>query len=267
MARGDVARLRVGVAQLGVLVERAVRAHVVNRRLLVFGLVQPAIMLVLFTQVFGNLIDADRLPSGVDYVGYVLPALLVTAGMGPAANSGGGLVREMGGGMLTRFRSLPVGLHWVLLARSLADLARVAGQLVVLLLFSVVAFGFRPPGGLRGAVLALLVALVVIWTLIWVFLALGAWLRDVEVMQSIAFVVVFPLMFASSAFAPVDALPGWLRVVAAVNPMTHAMQATRALLLDWDSPGTVAAALVASCVVLGVSGVLAVRGFRRPDVP
>jgi hypothetical protein len=57
---------RVGVAQLGVLVERAVRAHVANRRLLVFGLVQPAIMLVLFTQVFGNIIDTDRLPAGVD---------------------------------------------------------------------------------------------------------------------------------------------------------------------------------------------------------
>lgn len=255
-----------GVGQFGVLVERAVRAHVANRRLLVFGLVQPAIMLALFTQVFGNLVDPARLPAGVDYVGYVLPALLVTAGLGPAANSGAGLVREMGGGMLTRFRSLPVGLHWVLLARSVADLARVAGQLVVLLVFAAVAFGFRPPGGPGGVVSAFLVALVVIWALIWVFLALGAWLRDVEVMQGIAFVAVFPLMFASSAFAPVDALPGWLRGFAAINPMTHAMRATRSLLLDWHSPGTVAAALAASGAVLVVGAVVAVRAFRRPDV-
>ncbi|MBY8854150.1 ABC transporter permease, partial [Saccharothrix sp. MB29] len=78
-------------------------------------------------------------------------------------------------------------------------------------------------------VAALAVAVLVVWALMWVFLALGAWLRSTEVMQSIGFVVVFPLMFASSAFVPVHALPGWLQVVAAVNPMTYAVNAARHL--------------------------------------
>lgn len=61
------------------------------------------------------------------------------------------------------------------------------------------------------------------FALTWFFLAIAAWARKEEVMRSVGFLAMFPLMFASSAFVPVGALPTWLQVVAAINPMTYAV--------------------------------------------
>jgi ABC-type multidrug transport system permease subunit len=53
--------------------------------------------------------------------------------------------------------------------------------------------------------------------------------RDVESAQAAGFVWVFPLVFASSAFVPVDSMPGWLQAFARVNPVTITVNALRAL--------------------------------------
>jgi ABC-2 type transport system permease protein len=74
----------------------------------------------------------------------------------------------------------------------------------------------------------------------------------------------FPLMFASSAFVPVDGLPAWLRVIATVNPLTYAVDASRNLALGMPVGNGVVAALAASVGLMVVGTVLAVRGFRRP---
>ncbi|PRX51377.1 ABC-2 type transport system permease protein [Prauserella shujinwangii] len=229
------------------------------------NLCQPVVLLLLFSQVFGAIANPELLPPGTAYVDYLLPALLVTTVMGPATNSGVGLVRDMTGGFLTRLRSMPVDPCWILLARSVSDVARVVAQLIVLVIAGVVLFGFVPAGGPLGMLAALAVAVLVAWTLTWIFLALGSWLRDVEMMQSIGVISVFPLMFASSAFVPVHAFPGWLQVVAMANPMSHAMRATRELALGWSTGHTLPA--VATCVgFLALGMFCAVRGFRRPIV-
>ncbi|MFE6104236.1 ABC transporter permease [Streptomyces laurentii] len=76
--------------------------------------------------------------------------------------------------------------------------------------------------------------------------------------------VTFPVMFASSTFAPADQLPLWLRAVAAVNPLSYAVDASRSLALG-QSPGLgVVAAVGTSCAVLAASITTAVRGFERP---
>jgi ABC-2 type transport system permease protein len=102
------------------------------------------------------------------------------------------------------------------------------------------------------------------WALSWVFLAVGAWVRDAESMQSVGFLAMFPLMFASSAFVPIDGLPGWLRVIATINPLTYAVDASRNLALDLPVGSGVVAALAASAGLLLVGVIAAVRGFRRP---
>lgn len=75
--------------------------------------------------------------------------------------------------------------------------------------------------------------------------------------------VTFPLMFASSAFVPVGGLPGWLQVVAMVNPMTYGIDSTRAL-MQGQAPGAAALlAVLLSLLLSAFSAVVAVRGFRR----
>jgi ABC-2 type transport system permease protein len=218
-------------------------------------------MLLLFSQVFGSMAGSA---TGGSYINYLMPAILVTTGVSAALQSGIGLVTDMKNGVLTRLRSLPVSNMSVLISRSLSDLVRTATQLLILLVAAVVLFDFSPAGGVLGVLAAFLLALAVSWALSWIFLAVGAWLRNAESMQTVGFLAMFPLMFASSAFVPVDGLPVWLRVVATINPLTYAVDASRNLALGMPVEGGVFGALAASAGLLVVGVFAAVRGFRRP---
>ncbi|GGR66598.1 transport permease protein [Streptomyces roseolus] len=251
-------------AQLRVLTARQIRLVYADRRVVLFSVAQPVVMLLLISQVFGSLADRSILPRGVSYIEFLLPALLVTTGIGTSQSAGVGLVRDMEGGMVRRFRVLPLSLPMVLVARSIADLTRSGMQLLVLVVAGHLLFGYRAGGGAVGLVAALALSTVVIWSLIWIFIALAAWLRKVEVLSSIGFFVSFPLMFASSAFVPVDVLPGWLAAVATVNPVSHAVEASRSLALGGQVGSEVTAALCAALGLMAAMTVLAARAVRRP---
>jgi ABC-2 type transport system permease protein len=254
-----------GVAtQILVLTGRSLRAIARDPRLIVFNLLQPLVMLALFSQVFSSIAHTPGFPAGVSYINYLLPAILVTTGIGSALQSGIGLVTDMKSGVLARFRSLPIRLDSVLVARSLADLVRAAVQLLMMVLFATVLFGFAPAGGWAGVIGALLLGLVVSWGLAWVFLALGSWLRNAEAMQSVGFLAMFPLMFASSAYVPLAGLPGWLRAIARVNPLTYAVDAARNLALAMPVGTGVISALATSLLLAALGMAFAVPGFRRP---
>jgi ABC-2 type transport system permease protein len=250
--------------QIAILTGRSLRALVSNPKLVIFSLLQPLIMLLLFSQIFGSMAGTANFPAGVSYINYLMPAILVTTGVGAALQSGTGLVTDMKNGVLGRFRSLPVSNISVLVARSMADLTRTAVQLLILLVAAVLLFGFSPAGGVLGVLFAFLLALAVSWALAWVFLAVAAWVRNAESMQTISILAMFPLMFASSAFVPVDSLPMWLRVVATVNPMTYAVDASRNLALAMPVGSGVFGALAASAGLLVVGVIAAVRGFSKP---
>ncbi|MFE9820505.1 ABC transporter permease [Streptomyces sp. NBC_00236] len=249
--------------QLWVLTARQVRSMYGDTRLAFFSLAQPLIMLLLLNEVFGSMANSDDFPHGVRYIDYLIPALLVTTGIGSAQAAGVGLVRDMDNGIVARFRVLPTRLFLVLVARSLADLLRVFAELVALLLSGFLIFDFRPSGGILGTGAALLLTLFVIWSLIWGFIALAAWLRSVEVMSSIAVLVMFPLMFASSAFVPLEVLPRWLRFVAEANPVTYAVDGARDLALGWDPGLGVLSALATSAGLMTVAMFVAAKCFRR----
>ncbi|SFL35825.1 ABC transporter permease [Streptomyces pini] len=251
-------------AQLWVLTVRQIRLVYADSRVVLFSVAQPVVMLLLISQVFGSLADRSILPRGVSYIEFLLPALLVTTGIGTSQSAGVGLVRDMEGGMVRRFRVLPLSLPLVLVARSVADLTRSGMQLLVLVVGGHLLFGYRAGGGVGGLVAALLLSTLVIWALIWIFIALAAWLRKVEVLSSIGFFVNFPLMFASSAFVPVEVLPGWLAAVATVNPVSHAVEASRDLALGGQAGSEVPAALCAGLGLMLVMMLLAFRAFRRP---
>lgn len=250
--------------QVLVLTGRSLRALLGDPRVVIFSLLQPLVMLVLFSQVFGKALMGSVAGQGGTYINYLLPAILVTTGIGAATQSGVGLITDMKNGVLNRFRALPIRLASVLVARSIADLVRTAVQLVVLLLAAVLLFGFSPAGGVLGTLGALGLALLVSWSLGWAFLALASWVRKEEVMQSIGFLAMFPLMFASSAFVPMAALPNWLQLVAEINPLTYAIDASRHLALAMPVGTGVLSAAATSGLVLFLGAAAAVRGFRRP---
>lgn len=255
------------VTQLWVLTLRQLRIVYADHRIILASIAQPLIMLTLFSQIFGSMANPEILPGQVSYIDFLLPALLVTTGIGMAQGAGVGLLRDIESGMVRRFRLLPLTLLLALVARSLADLTRSVVHLVILIVSASLLFGYSYSGGVAGLLGAALLSLVVIWSLIWIFIALATWLRKVEVLSSVGFFVSFPLMFASSAFVPTDQLPGWLAAVAAVNPVTYAVEGSRHLALGWESGGAVFAALGTSIgLILVLMFVSAWNFTRKPEV-
>ena len=71
-------------------------------------------------------------------------------------------------------------------------------------------------------------------------------------------------MFASSAFVPVAGLPGWLRLVAHINPLTYAVDAARHLALGSPVGSGALVAVALSLALAAIGSFVAVRGIRRP---
>lgn len=248
--------------QVWVLTARSVHTAFGDAKLVFFSLLQPVVLLLLFSQVFKSV---GTLPGVVEYRSYInflMPATLVNVAMTTAMSSGIGLMAEVYTGFIGRLRAMPISMFAVLLARTLSDAIRLAVQLVVIVLAAVVVLDFRP-GSVLGLAEALLLTVVVGWGVGWVFVAIVTWQRKAEVVQAISFIVMFPLMFASSAYMPVNAMPTWIRLLARVNPITYAIDATRALALGRPVGWALGCALglVAATALLG--GTAAARNFRR----
>lgn len=249
--------------QITVLSQRSIKAYLGDKRQLITSLMMPVIMLLLFSQVFGSIANTAAFPPGVTYINYLVPAIIVTTVMSAATSSGVGLVSDLESGVLNRFRSLPINLLAVPTARSLAGIVRSTIQAVAIIALAFVFLGFRPAGGIPGLVAAIGVAVVLGFGLAWIFLALGASFRHAETVQSISMVVLFPLMFASSAYVPVASLPTWLQVIAKVNPLTYAIDASRHFCLGQPSLSATLLSVLISCVVAAIGMIWAARAFRK----
>ncbi|MER5932777.1 ABC transporter permease [Streptomyces sp. NPDC002054] len=250
--------------QVRVLTARSLRSMVTDPGVVLFGLLQPVIILVVLTQVFSKMGAPPHFPGGITYLDFVLSAVLVDNAVQSAVQSGVGLVDDLKNGVVARLRALPIMPSSLLIARSLANLVRSAVQAVVILVLAFGVLGYAPDGGAVDVAASVGLTLFMSWSLGWAFIAAGAWLRRAEPMQNLAVIAILPLMFASSAYIPVKDLPDWLAAVAGVNPLTYAIDATRALALGIPGSDAIVPALVIGAVIAAVGAALAVLGFRRP---
>ena len=206
-----------------------------NPFVLVVSLVQPIIFLLLFTEVFGNVAgDAvNRGLPGVSYTTYLVPAIAIQVSLAAAVTSGVGLVNDIENGMFEKVLVSPMNRTAVFVGKTAAEVFRIAVQVAIILGLGVV-LGAEIATGLVGA--AGIVAIGILFALWFVALsnALAVLTRDQESTIIGANLLQFPLLFLSSAFLPLAALPEWIQTVAMVNPVTYGVDAARALMLDRD---------------------------------
>ncbi|GGS48320.1 ABC transporter permease [Actinokineospora fastidiosa] len=248
--------------QVSVLTGRSLRLAFSDRKIVFFGLLQPVVLLLLFSQVFSGIGTLPGVAEYNGYINYLLPATLVTIALTTAVGAGVGLLTEVFTGFIGRLRAMPLTLGAVLVARTVADSARLALNLLVAIVISVPVLGFRP-GSVIGLLLGLLLTIVVGWGLSWLFIAIACWAPKPEAMQAVSFIVMVPLMFGSSAYLPLEAMPAWVRWFSSVNPVTYAVDAVRALSLDRPAGWSPALALALAAAAAVGGGVWAFHGFRR----
>jgi ABC-2 type transport system permease protein/oleandomycin transport system permease protein len=228
--------------------------------LVVFSSIQPIMFVLLFRYVFGGAIH----PPGLDYVDFMMPGIFVQTVCFGAVGTGIGLAEDMGKGLVERFRSLPMARSAVLAGRTTADLCR---NVFVVVLMTAVGFavGFRVHTGVFSFLAGAGVLLLFAYALSWAFAVLGLRARNAETAQAMSFPLLFPLTFASSAFVPVQSMPGWLQAFARHQPVSVVVDATRALMVGGPGPtaGPVFQALAWGVGILAVFAPLAVRHYRR----
>jgi ABC transporter DrrB family efflux protein len=225
-------------------------------QLLVFSTIQPIMFVLLFRYVFGGAIPVP----GISYVNFLMPGIFVQTVCFGAVSTGVGLAEDLHKGLIERFRSLPMARSAVLAGRTLADLCR---NVFVVLLMTVVgvAVGFRTSLGLLHYLAGVVLVLLFSFALSWGFAVIGINARNAETAQAMAFPLLMPLTFASSAFVPVSTMPGWLQVYARNQPVTVVIDACRHLMIG--TPGSVPRALAWSVGLLLVLIPLAVRKYRK----
>ncbi len=125
--------------------------------------------------------------------------------------------------------------------------------------------GFEFTNGVTGAVLAVLLLLAWGFVFSWVGALLGLSRSSPETVQAASFPTIFPLVFASSIFVPVETMPGWLQAFVEVDPITLVTDSVRALALGepFELFPDLAWAALAMALVLAVFVPLSVRRYRR----
>lgn len=213
-----------------VFVGRSMKHSLRDGEGMMLAIVLPVMLMLLFTYVFGGAID----PSG-GYLDFVIPGIIVLCSGFGAASVAVSVNRDITGGAMQRFRSLPMPAATCLVGHVVASVVRNLLATGIVLGLGLL-LGFRPSAGplewlaAAGLVIAWIVAVTVI------FAAIGLMSSSPEAANGYGFIILF-LPYLSSAFVPLDSLPGWLSPVAAAQPVTPLVESVRALLLGTE-PGS-----------------------------
>jgi ABC-2 type transport system permease protein len=218
------ARPRVGLVTSTLVVAKRTLVHFMRTpQLLVVATVQGAMFLLIFRYVFGGAISG---PPGVSYVDFLVPGYVVTgvlfSGMGAAA----GVAEDLQQGVVDRLRSLPIPRFAVAGGRALAETVLVVWGAAVTTAIGF-AVGFRPQGSVGGAIFAFVLVVVFGFSFTWLFMLIGLVSGSAQAAQGMS-LLVFPLTFVSSAYVPVDTMPGWMQPIAEHQPITAMVDSVRA---------------------------------------
>jgi ABC transporter DrrB family efflux protein len=192
--------------------------------LLVFAVVMGVFFLVLFNYVFGGSIGAG---AGIDYLRFLVPGVFVITALQGAQQTSLGLAADLNDGVTDRFRSLPMSQVAVIAGRTIADAVRnVVGLILVAVLGLIMGYRFA---SLVGAIGAIGLATAIGYGFSWLGASIAAKVRQPDMVGMLSMFWLFPLMLASTAFAPADTMPGWLQPFATYQPISVASDAVRGL--------------------------------------
>ncbi len=227
---------------------------------IMFTLVQPVIWLVLFGQLFKNIV---RLPGfgAPSYVDFLTPGVVVMTVLFGAGWSGMGIIHDLDLGVMDRFLVSPVS-RVALIAGRLVQLGVVAVIQSVLIVVLGLIMGARFPGGILGVVVLIVCAVLLSLPVGALSCAIALLARKEETVIGASNFILLPLTFLSSVFMAESLMPAWMQTVVRFNPVQWAADAGRMALSAHPDWGSVLARAVLLAALSVVSAWLATRAFR-----
>ncbi|MEU6932348.1 ABC transporter permease [Streptomyces sp. NPDC046385] len=218
-------------------------------------LLTPIMLLLLFVYIFGDTMSAGLgggVPDRSAYLAYLVPGLLLMTIGSTTIGTAVSVSNDMTEGIIARFRTMAIHRPSVLVGHVVGSVLQSVAS-VVLVGAVAVAIGFRSTDATALEWLAAFGLLVLFsLALTWIAVGMGLVSPNAEAASNNAMpLILLPLL--SSAFTPVESMPGWFRPIAEYQPFTPAIETLRGLLLGTEvgANGWLAVAWCVGLVVLG----------------
>lgn len=242
-----------------VLTGRSLRHILRSPDTIITTAVMPIAMLLMFVYVFGGAIDTG--PGSGPYVNYLLPGILLITIASGISYTAFRLFLDMQGGIVERFRSMPIARSSVLWAHVLTSLVANLISLVIVMGVAVL-MGFRTEVGVLPWLAVAGILILFTLALTWIAVIPGLTAKSVDGASAFSYPLIF-LPFLSSAFVPTATMPGPLRWFAEHQPVTSIVNTIRSLLAG-QPVGTDIWIALAWCVgILVVAYLVATALYRR----
>jgi ABC-2 type transport system permease protein len=181
---------------------------------------------------------AGRAFSVSNYTGFQMPVAMLQAVAGAAGSAGLGMVTDIDRGYFDKLLLTPTPRASLVLGRLAADGVRTS-VLSALILMAGLAAGSGMATGLLGIIVVLVVSGMFGLTYSAIGVAIALKTGSAQAAQ-LGFLLFFPLLFLSPAFAPKEFFADWLQFLATINPVTYILQGMRDLVLNgWDAESLV----------------------------
>jgi ABC-2 type transport system permease protein len=215
-------------------------------------LLTPIMLLLLFVYIFGDVMSAGTGGGRSDYIAYLVPGLLLMTIGSTTIGTAVSVANDMTEGIIARFRTMAIHRGSILIGHVTGSVLQ-SIMSVVLVGAVAVAIGFRSTDATALEWLAALGLLTLFaLALTWIAVGMGLISPNAEAASNNALpLILLPLL--SSAFVPIDGMPGWFQPIAEYQPFTPAIETLRGLLLGTEigNNGWLAVAWCLGLVVLG----------------
>jgi len=225
---------------------------------IVFGMMVPVLYLVLFGPLLEGAMQSAG--TGTSAFNWFVPGLIIQIAIFGTAFGGFGLIAEVRSGVVERMRVTPMSRASMLLGRSLRDVVILMVQATIMIVLAI-------PFGLQidpQSIVAMLGLLLLIGLSVAPLSYAGAlYLKTEDAFAPVVNAIALPLLLLSGILLPMALAPDWLQFLSTINPLTHAVDAARALFNgDWGNPDV--------AIGVGISTVFAIfavwvgsRSFSR----
>lgn len=219
----------------------------------------PILFTLMFTFLFGGAIAG----STKEYLQFLLPGIVVQTVVMITMYTAVTLNTDVSKGTFDRFRSLPIWRPAVIVGALLGDLLRFTMAAMVVIVLGII-LGYRPEGGPAGVILGLALVLAFSFSITWIWTCLGLVMRTPTAVMNTSMMIMFPITFMSNIFVDPETMPGWLRAIVNVNPITHLVTSVRGLMGGEVHGGDIAMTFVWCGILLAIFGPLTSYLYRRP---
>lgn len=216
-----------------------------SRMLSSFGM--PVLFLIIFGAGFNRIIGT--LTPGVDFIKFIYPGIVAMTVLMTSVFSGLSVVWDREFGFLKEVLVAPLSRTGIVLGKAAggATVATIQGSMM-LVLAPIIGIALTPILVIKVVPLLIIMSL----SLSSLGILVASRMRSQQGFHVVVQLIVFPLIFLSGIFFPVNNVPVWLQIISKVNPLTYGVDAIRQIFLGSDF-APVRGAIGSSTPVVGIT--------------